>query len=163
MRRTHRNRESGCKFVNQLRPLSRLRFRPIMTLDSLLLAPVGSCAHRVKARKTSSPSLLPGDHLLYPPSHDANLCCPRNPCSDVPTAISPCGICRQTLLEFCHLDMPVFLVPAVYPQTPQKGAEGTEEEDSRGLGVNRAGWSRRQLGGYRRLDFAPEVLERPRL
>jgi cytidine deaminase len=31
---------------------------------------------------------------------------------DVPSAISPCGMCRQVLREFCPLQMPIFLVPA---------------------------------------------------
>lgn len=32
----------------------------------------------------------------------------------MPTAISPCGMCRQVIREFCDLDMPVFLVPGNY-------------------------------------------------
>ena len=34
--------------------------------------------------------------------------------SDVPDAISPCGMCRQVIREFCALDMPVLLVPGNY-------------------------------------------------
>lgn len=30
---------------------------------------------------------------------------------DVSQAISPCGMCRQVLREFCAMDMPVLLVP----------------------------------------------------
>lgn len=30
--------------------------------------------------------------------------------SDVPDAISPCGICRQFIREFCNLNTPIFLV-----------------------------------------------------
>ncbi|KAI9572022.1 cytidine deaminase-like protein [Boletus coccyginus] len=83
--------------------------------------------------------------------------------SDVPTVISPCGICRQTLLEFCHVDMPVLLVPAVYPQTPQKGAEGTGEEDFQATWRERGGVVVETVGKLLPLGFAPEALERPRL
>ncbi|KAL5536605.1 hypothetical protein ACEPAF_428 [Sanghuangporus sanghuang] len=34
--------------------------------------------------------------------------------TDVPSVISPCGMCRQVIREFCSLDMPVFLVPGNY-------------------------------------------------
>ncbi|GAA5971341.1 hypothetical protein JCM21900_002404, partial [Sporobolomyces salmonicolor] len=36
--------------------------------------------------------------------------------SDLVTAITPCGICRQVLREFCPLDMPILLVPASYAE-----------------------------------------------
>ncbi|KAF8553005.1 cytidine deaminase, partial [Imleria badia] len=36
--------------------------------------------------------------------------------SDVITPISPCGLCRQVIREFCHVDMPVLLVPGDYPR-----------------------------------------------
>ncbi|WOO78430.1 Cytidine deaminase [Vanrija pseudolonga] len=36
--------------------------------------------------------------------------------SDVPTpTISPCGICRQSLREFCPLSTPVYMVASTYP------------------------------------------------
>lgn len=35
---------------------------------------------------------------------------------DVITPISPCGICRQVIREFCHVDMPVLLVSGDYPR-----------------------------------------------
>ncbi|KAH8111747.1 cytidine deaminase [Phellopilus nigrolimitatus] len=34
--------------------------------------------------------------------------------TDMPSAISPCGMCRQVIREFCSLDMPVLLVPGNY-------------------------------------------------
>jgi hypothetical protein len=134
-----------------------------MIRDSLLLVSVGSCAHRVKERKTLSPSLLPGDHLLYPLSHDGNQRCPRNHRSDVPTVISPCGICRQTLVEFCHVDMPVFLVPAVYPQKPQKDVEGQEDEIYQGATwCEQRGVVEETVGSLLPSSFSPEALDRPR-
>ncbi|KAG8809743.1 hypothetical protein FRC17_003267, partial [Serendipita sp. 399] len=47
---------------------------------------------------------------------------------DVADTISPCGICRQVLREFCSLEMPVYLVAAGYD--PPKAPEGGEELDS---------------------------------
>ena len=32
--------------------------------------------------------------------------------SDIPDVVSPCGLCRQVIREFCALDMPVLLVPS---------------------------------------------------
>ncbi|KAG6381854.1 cytidine deaminase [Boletus reticuloceps] len=68
--------------------------------------------------------------------------------TDVPATLSPCGICRQVLREFCHLDTPVLLVPADYPQ------EGAGEEG--GVRVE-------TVGGLLPLSFGPEDLEQPRL
>ncbi|TFY76727.1 hypothetical protein EWM64_g7287 [Hericium alpestre] len=63
--------------------------------------------------------------------------------SDVAEAISPCGICRQFIREFCALKMPVLLVPAGY--TPEKG--GLKEITVEGLLP---------------FSFGPEDLEKPR-
>ncbi|KAK0501885.1 cytidine deaminase-like protein [Armillaria luteobubalina] len=37
--------------------------------------------------------------------------------SNLFSAISPCGLCRQVLREFCGPDMPVLLVPGDYPSS----------------------------------------------
>ncbi|KAF9232444.1 cytidine deaminase [Melanogaster broomeanus] len=72
--------------------------------------------------------------------------------SDVPSPISPCGICRQVIREFCHLDMPVLLVPADYPQ------RGDDGEVVVGGGI-----LEETVGGLLPHSFGPEELERPRL
>ncbi|KAG6381834.1 hypothetical protein JVT61DRAFT_443 [Boletus reticuloceps] len=48
---------------------------------------------------------------------------------DVIRPISLCGICRQVIREFCHVDMPVLLVPGDYPRS------GDSTEDVNGGGV----------------------------
>ncbi|KAK0215130.1 cytidine deaminase-like protein [Armillaria fumosa] len=40
--------------------------------------------------------------------------------SNLFSAISPCGLCRQVLREFCGPDMPVLLVPGDYPSSDVK-------------------------------------------
>ncbi|KAI0040062.1 cytidine deaminase [Auriscalpium vulgare] len=63
--------------------------------------------------------------------------------TDVAQALSPCGICRQVIREFCALDMPILLVPAGY--TAEKG--GILETTVSGLLPH---------------SFGPEDLELPR-
>ncbi|KAF8835744.1 cytidine deaminase [Paxillus ammoniavirescens] len=72
--------------------------------------------------------------------------------TDVPVPISPCGICRQVIREFCHLDIPILLVPADYPK---KGDDGEE--------VVGGGVLEETLGGLLPHSFGPEHLEIPRL
>ncbi|PBK64354.1 cytidine deaminase [Armillaria solidipes] len=40
--------------------------------------------------------------------------------SNLFSAISPCGLCRQVLHEFCGPDMPILLVPGDYPSSDVK-------------------------------------------
>ncbi|KAL5531140.1 hypothetical protein ACEPAG_4016 [Sanghuangporus baumii] len=52
--------------------------------------------------------------------------------TDVPSVISPCGMCRQVIREFCSLDMPVFLVPGNYLDD---GVEKSEKVDIKTMTV----------------------------
>ncbi|KAI5982118.1 cytidine deaminase-like protein [Pisolithus marmoratus] len=65
---------------------------------------------------------------------------------DVAAPVSPCGICRQVLREFCALDMPILLVPADYPKK--------DAEDGGILELT--------VGSLLPHSFGPEDLELPR-
>lgn len=65
--------------------------------------------------------------------------------SDAAQPVSPCGICRQVVREFCALKMPVLLVPAGY------------ESDG-----NTAGLLEMTVEELLPLSFGPEALELPR-
>jgi len=41
--------------------------------------------------------------------------------TDVAEALSPCGMCRQVIREFCAQNMPILLVPADYADRLAKG------------------------------------------
>ncbi|OCH89262.1 cytidine deaminase [Obba rivulosa] len=69
--------------------------------------------------------------------------------TDVASAISPCGMCRQVLREFCALKMPVYLVPADYLK---RLADGDEE----------GGIKTTSIGELLPDSFGPEDLELPR-
>lgn len=73
---------------------------------------------------------------------------------NVPAAISPCGICRQVIREFCSLDMPILLVPGDYPQ-PDAGSE-------RKPGITEGGVKETTLGELLPDSFGPEHLDLPR-
>jgi len=72
--------------------------------------------------------------------------------TDVASPISPCGMCRQVIREFCKLDMPILLVPGDYPQPPKDG----EAPDGSG------GVKEMTLGQLLPESFGPEHLELPR-
>jgi len=36
--------------------------------------------------------------------------------TDIPECVSPCGICRQVIREFCQPEMPILLVPGNYEE-----------------------------------------------
>lgn len=71
--------------------------------------------------------------------------------TDVPDAVSPCGICRQFLREFCSLKMPVLMVPANYDAKNPEGVDGK--------GVIKEVTFEYLLP----LSFGPEDLDRPRI
>ena len=71
---------------------------------------------------------------------------------DLNVPISPCGICRQILREFCSLDMPIFLVPGDYPKPDQEPKPGYTE----------GGVRETTLEELLPDSFGPEHLELPR-
>jgi len=71
--------------------------------------------------------------------------------SDVKVAISPCGICRQFIREFCSSDMPVLMIPADYDWKHPNG-----REDGTGKVVEMP------FGELLPFSFGPEYLELPR-
>ncbi|KAJ7644042.1 cytidine deaminase [Roridomyces roridus] len=75
--------------------------------------------------------------------------------TDVPAAISPCGMCRQVIREFCAQDMPILLVPGDYPKPPGDESEGKP-------GVTEGGVKETSIAELLPDSFGPEHLELPR-
>ncbi|EIN06315.1 cytidine deaminase [Punctularia strigosozonata HHB-11173 SS5] len=71
--------------------------------------------------------------------------------TDVKSTISPCGMCRQVIREFCAMDMPILLVPADYYE--RKEVSATEAAESV------KDWTIAQLLPD---SFGPEQLDLPR-
>lgn len=74
---------------------------------------------------------------------------------DTDVTISPCGMCRQVLREFCPLNMPVFLVPGDYPKPQLPDRESKP-------GYTEGGVRETTLEELLPDSFGPEHLELPR-
>ncbi len=68
---------------------------------------------------------------------------------DVASALSPCGMCRQFIREFCAQTMPIYLVPANYHEKVKSGD------------VN-GGILETSIGELLPHSFGPEELDLPR-
>jgi len=87
--------------------------------------------------------------------------------SDVASPLSPCGICRQVLREFCPLDMPILLVPVGYDPSKASGDVSSQSNtkaalDSAPLAAEGIEVKEVTLGMLLPMSFGPEDLERPR-
>jgi cytidine deaminase len=76
-----------------------------------------------------------------------------HPTRDVKSPVSPCGLCRQVIREFCAPDMPILLVPGDYHPLSKEGAENPG-----GDGVKQT-----NIGELLPDSFGPEQLELPRI
>ncbi|GAA5880118.1 hypothetical protein JCM16303_001219 [Sporobolomyces ruberrimus] len=96
-------------------------------------------------------------HTLCPSDRElTNICLTES--SDVPAIISPCGICRQLLREFCPLDMPILLVPSNYEEGVTKVVKVGDVEGKGTEGV----LVETTMGELLPLSFGPEDLDKPR-
>ncbi|KAF8653254.1 hypothetical protein AX16_004051 [Volvariella volvacea WC 439] len=74
--------------------------------------------------------------------------------TNVAKPISPCGMCRQVIREFCALEMPILLIPADYPSSVDSGGQVGKLTEG---GVREA-----TLAELLPDSFGPEDLELPR-
>ncbi|KAK7464493.1 hypothetical protein VKT23_006662 [Stygiomarasmius scandens] len=80
--------------------------------------------------------------------------------TDVSSTISPCGMCRQVIREFCALDMPVLLVPGDHPKPDQSQSDSASPG---GVGkMSKGGVKVTSVGELLPDSFGPEHLELPR-
>ena len=148
---THSDCQSCCKRCTTRRFMSTLRWTPSIQPSFLWTTEWRrTLVHRIGSRHVSfsSPLCYWNDcqiiNILTVMRH-------RN----VNSAISPCGICRQFLREFCSLDMPILLVPGDYPQQLEPGK-------AQKPGYTEGGVKETTLGVLLPDSFGPEHLELPR-
>ncbi|KAK2467151.1 hypothetical protein APHAL10511_000700 [Amanita phalloides] len=78
--------------------------------------------------------------------------------TNVPAAVTPCGMCRQFMREFCALDMPVLLVPGDYPQINPPKPDPTKPGR-----ITEGGVRETTMGALLPDSFGPGELELPRM
>lgn len=122
-----REGDSGCH---------RLYFFLMLKEISRVKASVRLSASRSQRKSQTHPNLWKGAHHCL--SH-----------RDVAAPISPCGICRQLIREFCSNEMPILLVPVDYYDPEKEGTEKVPVQET-------------NLGELLPYSFGPEDLDLPR-
>ena len=78
---------------------------------------------------------------------------------DLKSVASPCGLCRQVIREFCAPDMPILLVPGVYPEAPSESDKGSGADPR----IGADGVLETTIAELLPISFGPEQLEMPRV